>query len=63
VSIRIYVHNDGEDRAATIDEIERMFLNCHNEGTGLADLDYKAPNGVAKEPASVGFTVTVIKGN
>jgi hypothetical protein len=60
MSIQIRVFNEEANRLATIEEIERLFLNCHNEGTGLADIDYRMTNGIAKEPSHVGFSVTVV---
>jgi len=62
MSIRLYVFNDEANRPATIEEIERLFLNCHNEGTGTADIDYMMSNGVAKDPSHVGFTVRIQDG-
>ncbi|WP_217589784.1 hypothetical protein [Burkholderia sp. GbtcB21] len=62
MSIELFVFNDAENRLATIEEIERLFLNCHNDGTGRVDLDYKSRrNGIAKDPASAGFSVTIVK--
>jgi hypothetical protein len=61
MSIRLHVFNETEDRPASIEEIERLFLNCLSDGTGLADLDFKMSNGVAKEPNAAGFAVTVVQ--
>lgn len=62
MSIELYVFNETEDRPATIEEIERLFLNFHRDGTGRASLDYKQTNGIAKDPAHVGFVLTIVSG-
>jgi hypothetical protein len=61
MSIRIRVFNEEANRRATIEEIEQLFINCHTDGTGVADIDYMQTNGVAKEPSHAGFSVTVVQ--
>jgi hypothetical protein len=61
MSIQIYVHNETYDRPASIEEIEALFLNCYSDGSGMADIDSKRPNGVAVEPSSLGLRVEVVK--
>ncbi len=39
MSITLIIRNHQEDRPATNEEIGALFLNCHLDGSGRADID------------------------
>lgn len=61
MSITISVYNTKEDRPATTAEIQKLFLNCWNEGSGKADIDFLRPNGCACDPWAEDLVVEIVK--